>query len=188
MKVMKKLSQALILTTITLSLVAGFTQAADEFAFGGLSTSCFSYPEVVMTPYDDSTQSDQHHMTHEQAYHNDGATGTILLYGPVHPWIDQFGDGVSFAVTFRDPDGPGTEAQVLAELRFVGPGGIRTVSKLNSNDHAHETDNTQSMSTSLGYDQISRTEGYYIVRLYITRTNTNLKPVAFGYNLCSAIF
>ena len=185
---MQKLSRALIIATVTLSMAAGFAQAADEFAFGGLAASCFTYPAVAMTPYDDSVQSDMYHMTHERVYHNNGATGTILLYGPVHPWIEQFGDGVSFAVSYIDPDGPGTGTQVSAELRFVGPGGIQIVGKLNSDDRARATGEVQTMRTNLRYNQLNRTDGYYVVRVYIKRTDAKLTPAAFGYNLCSAVF
>jgi hypothetical protein len=65
-----------------LSLTA---QAANEFAWGGLNSSCFSYPAVAMSAYDRSIQSDLYRKTHEQVYHNTGVVGSILLYGPVRP-------------------------------------------------------------------------------------------------------
>ena len=173
-----------------LSLLIGkvaMVQAADQFAWGGLNPSCFSYPAVAMTPYDRSIQADLYRMTHERVYHNSNATGTILLYGPVLPW-NGFGDGVNFTATFTDPDGDGHDAQVVAELRHRGPGGIRIIAKLDSNDYALATTEVQTMTTGVTWDSLRYDEGYYVVRIYINRTNTELVPAAFGYNLCSAIW
>lgn len=174
-----------------LSLLIGkvvIVQAADQFAWGGLNPSCFSYPAVAMTPYDRSIQADLYRMTHERVYHNSNATGTILLYGPVHPWNESYGDGVNFKATFIDPDGEDDTAQVIAELRFVGPGGITFIAKLDSNDHAVATSDVQTMSTPVTWRHLGYDEGYYVVRIYVTRTNTGVVPAAFGYNLCSAIW
>lgn len=147
---------------VMLSLLIGkvaIVQAADQFAWGGLNPSCFSYPAVAMTPYDRSIQADLYRMTHERVYHNSNATGTILLYGPVHPW-NGYGDGVNFKATFKDPDGEGHEAQVVAELRFVGPGGIRIIAKLDSNDYALATSEVQTMTTGVTWDRLRYDEGY----------------------------
>jgi len=168
--------------------MSGNAFAADEFAFGGLNPSCYTYPAVAMTPYDESIQENRYRMTHERVYHRDGVTGLVLLYGPVHPWKDVFGDGVRFSATFRDPDGPGTASQVVAQLRFVGPGGIRIISTLDSNQRAQATDDIQVMSEPINFSELDQTDGYYVVRFYLQRTDATLRPAAFGYNLCSAIF
>lgn len=173
--------------SIMLIISSVSAHAANEFALGGLNPSCFSYPAVAMTPYDKSIQADRYHATHTRVYHNNDATGSILLYGPVQPW-DEFGDGFTFSATYRDPDGPANEAQIIAQLRFIGPGGIRIIKTLKSNDHAFATNDIQTMASPLSWSELSRDDGYYVVRMYVTRTNTNLLPAAFGYNLCSTIF
>lgn len=161
-------------------------QAADDFAqSGGFSSSCFSYPAVAMTPYDESTS--KYHSTHSRVYHKGRNRGSILLYGPARSGTAS-GDGVLFEASFIDPDGAGTRSQVTAELRFVGNGGIQTISVLKSNDYAYQTNSVQSMATTINYSQLSRKDGYYIVRMYINRTDTGVKPAAFGYNFCSRIF
>ncbi len=164
------------------TVISFSVQAADEFAFGGLNHSCFSYPVVAMTPYDKSVS--KYRATHSQVYHEKNVTGNILLYGPVQPW-DFFGDGFLFKATFRDPDGSANEAQVIAQLRFIGDDGIKIIKTLRSNDFALATPDVQTMSSPI---QLTHDNGYYIVRMYIQRTNTTIKPAAFGYNLCSAIF
>jgi hypothetical protein len=161
--------------------------AQDRFAGGGLSTGCFTQSAVAMTPYDVSIQQNLYKMTHERVYHNTAATGSILLFGPVHPW-HVYGNAASFSVTYKDPDGAGTAAQVSAQLRHVGPAGIRIISTLNSNLSARVTDNTQVMSLTVPWSQLDDTIGYYVVRVTITRTTTTVTPVALGYSLCSIIF
>lgn len=161
--------------------------AQGQFAFGGLSQDCFSQPAVAMTPYDLNIQQNQYRMTHEQVYHNAGQTGSILLYGPVHPWR-AYGDGLTFSVTYKDPDGRAPAARVRAQLRHVGPSGISIIATLDSNDHAQVSSDAQVMSTGLQWSQVSATTGYFVVRVYVERTSTTVTPAAFGYNLCSAFF
>jgi hypothetical protein len=165
----------------------GLADTGVQFAFGGLSQDCFSYPAVAMTPYDLNIQQNQYRMTHEQVYHNIGQTGAILLYGPVHPW-KAFGDGLTFSVTYKDPDGHATAGRVRAQLRHVGPSGIRIIATLDSNDHAQASNDAQIMSAGLQWSQVSANTGYFVVRVYVERTDTVVAPAAFGYNLCSAIF
>ena len=161
--------------------------AQGQFAFGGLSEDCFSHPAVAMTPYDLNIQQNQYRMTHEQVYHNTGQTGAILLYGPVRPWR-AFGDGLTFSVTYKDPDGRATAGRVRAQLRHVGPSGISIIATLDSSDHAQTSNDAQVMSTLLQWSQVSANTGYFVVRVYVERTNSAVAPAAFGYNLCSAIF
>jgi hypothetical protein len=180
----------LISKLLVLIAVAGLSlsaQAANEFAWGGLNTGCYTYPAVAMTPYDRSIQDDLYRMTHEQVYHNTGATGSILLYGTVRPW-EMYGDGITFTATYKDPDGRGTDASVVAQLRYVDASGIHILKTLNSNDHAFATTDVQTMSTTVSFSELSYNYGYYVVRLYIYRKDTGLSPAAYGYNLCSAIF
>ncbi len=99
-----------------------------------------------------------------------------------------YGDGFTFAATFKDPDGAGTDAQVVAQLRFVGPNGIRIIKTLDSNKSARPTNDVQRMHAPLNYSDLNDDEGYYVVRLYVYRKDTTLGPAAYGYNLCSAIF
>lgn len=171
-----------------LFICSTIAHADDKFSFGGMSPTCYTYPAVSMTPYDQSIQNRLYRMTHEQVYHGLNKKGTILLYGPVQPWNDSFGDGVNFNISFIDSDGPGTDAQVTAQLRHIGPGGIRIIKTLRSNDHAFPTDEVQRMTAGVRWEELSRTDGYYVVRLYIDRKNFSVKPAAFGYSLCSAIW
>jgi hypothetical protein len=161
--------------------------AQDQFAPGGLRDDCFTQSAVAMTPYDVTIQQEQYRMTHERVYHNAGAIGSILLYGPVHPWRG-FGEGFSFAVTYKDPDGVGTAAQVTAQLRHVGPQGIRIIATLDSNRSARTSEDAQVMSTPVAWSQVGDRTGYFVVRVYVVRTNTAVTPAAFGYSLCSAVF
>ena len=183
----RRIRSLLVLGVLWL-MMGSNASVANEFAEGGLLPSCYTYPAVAMTPYDRSIQDNLYRMTHEHVYHQEGQTGLVLLYGPVQPWVDMFGDGVRFSATFRDPDGPGEASKVVAELRFVGPGGIRIISTLNSNEHARATDDAQVMSEGISFRDLNRHDGYYLVRFYIQRDDTTLQPAAFGYNLCSAVF
>jgi hypothetical protein len=160
---------------------------ANTFAIGGLSDACFTYPAVAMTPQNDAIQDNRYLMTHERVYHQPESTDMILLFGPVHPWMNQFGEHVSFKVTFKDPDGPGTDAQVVGQFRFVDPQGIHILGTLDSNQHAQVTDRVQTMAMAIDRRKIERENGYYLVRLIIKRTTAELQPVAFGYNLCSTV-
>lgn len=156
-----------------------------KFAEGALTPSCFTYPAVAMTPYNESIN--KYRATHGRVYHEQNKSGSILLYGPVQSW-NYYGDGFTFEASYRDPDGSGTGSQVIAQLRFVSDEGIKIIKTLKSNDFAFETPNTQTMSSGMDWSELSQSDGYYTVRMYVQRNNTNLKPVAFGYNLCSAIF
>ncbi len=178
-------NKAKVILFLGVTALSFSAQATDEFAFGGLASSCFSYPAVAMTPYDKS--ADKYHATHTRVYHKGRKTGSILLYGPVQPW-ESFGDGFVFKATFRDPDGAGTGSQVIAQLRFIGNDGIRIIKTLKSNDSALATSDVQTMSSPLEWNEIKRNDGYYVVRMYVQRRDASLRPAAFGYNLCSAIF
>lgn len=171
-------------------VVGGSTRAAwaqGQFAFGGLSPDCFSLAAVAMTPYDVNIQQNQYRMTHEQVYHNATATGSILLYGPVHPWR-MFGDGLAFSVTYKDPDGRATGSRVRGQLRHVGPAGIRIIATLDSANHAHVSNDAQVMSIPVKWSQVNDRTGYFVVRIYVERSHVGVQPAAFGYNLCSTIF
>ena len=176
-----------------LAVVASFAastpavHAQGQFAYGGLRRDCFTQSAVTMTPYDLNIQQNQYRMTHERVYHNTAATGSILLYGPVHPW-EAFGEGFSFAVTFKDTDGAGTAGRVMAQLRHIGSGGIRIIATLDSNLFARATTDAQVMSTPIAWSQVGNNTGYFVVRVYVERTNTTAAPAAFGYSLCSAVF
>jgi len=161
---------------------------ADEFASGAFSETCFSYPAVAMTPYDQSIQHRLYRMTHERVYHAKNKKGTILLYGAVGQWNSVYGDGFNFNVSYIDPDGKGKKSSVKAELRFIGEHGIQILSTLNSNNYAHATKSVQTMTKSLPFSKLANKKGFYVVRIYINRKNTKLTPKAFGYSLCSRIF
>ena len=161
--------------------------AQDKFAGGGLSAGCFTQSAVTMTPNDLSIQPNQYRMTHERVYHNTGATGSILLYGPVHPW-HAYGDAVRFSVTYKDPDGVGTAGQVIAQLRHVGAAGIRIIATLNSNLTALMTDDAQVMGTPVSWSELDDTSGYFVVRVSVARTTTTVTPAAYGYSLCSTVY
>jgi hypothetical protein len=182
-----KISTYLMASMLLFSNVAN----ANEFASGAFSQSCFSYPAVAMTPYDRSINQRLYRMTHERVYHANNEKGTILLYGPVAPWNDIYGDGFRFNVSYIDPDGKGKKSSVKAELRFVGANGIKIVSRLNSNDYSYDSihpNKVQTMSAPLDYSKLDDKEGFYVMRIYIKRTTTKLTPKAFGYSLCSSIF
>jgi hypothetical protein len=157
--------------------------AQDKFASGGLSTKCFTQAAVTMTPYDVSIQQNQYRMTSERVYHNTAATGSILLFGPVHPF-QMIGDAARFSVTYKDPDGAGTAAQVTAQLRHVGPAGIRVIATLDSNLTAQVAESTQAMGTHVGWGQLKDTIGYYVVRVSVTRATTSVTPAALQYSVC----
>ena len=169
------------------SIVVGNVETArgvDDFAW---SSRCFQYSAVAMTPYNMSIQGNQYRQTHERVYHRPGATGLILLYGPAD-FRNLGGDGVRFSVTYKDPDGPGFNSRVHAELRHIGPNGIRIISRLDSNKEGHATNEIQTMSDPIEWRQLNQRKGFYVVRIYITRKDTTLVPSAFGYSLCGSIF
>jgi len=183
-KYLNKISSCLFCCTLLISSIA----ESNEFASGAFSKNCFSYPAVSMTPYDESIKQKKYRMTHERVYHADNKTGSVLLYGPVTPWNNIFGDGVSFSTTYIDPDGRGKNSSVKAELRFVGANGINVISTLDSNNFANTTDKVQTMSTPLSFSQLSDKKGFYVVRMYLNRVSNKVTPKAFGYSFCSAIF
>ena len=168
-------------------LISGIAES-NEFSNGAFSKNCFSYPAVAMTPYDESINQKKYRMTHERVYHADNKTGLVLLYGPVAPWNNIYGDGISFSATYIDPDGRGKDSSVKAELRFVGQNGIDIISTLDSNDFANSTEKVQTMSTPLKFSQLSDKKGFYVVRMYLNRTSKKYTPKAFGYSFCSAIY
>jgi hypothetical protein len=169
------------------AMSASPTSAQGRFAAGGLSPDCFSLSAVAMTPYDVNIQANHYRMTHERVYHNTTATGSILLYGQVHPW--RFGgDGVSFSVTYKDPDGQATGGGVRAQLRHIGSGGIRIIATLDSNERAAATTDAQVMSVPIPWSQVNQRTGHYVVRIYVERSTVAVAPAAFGYSLCSAVF
>lgn len=181
------LRSCVIAVAACLGVSVSAAHAQDQFATGGLRDDCFTQSAVAMTPYDLNVQQNQYRMTHERVYHNTAATGSILLYGPVHPWR-AYGEGFSFSVTYKDPDGRGTAGHVMAQLRHVGPGGIRIIATLDSNLSARATDDAQVMSTPVSWSQVGDNTGYFVVRVYVDRINTTVVPAAFGYNLCSTVF
>ena len=193
--VWRQMRQGPVAPVVALMIVAGgmavvpvpVTAAADQFAVGGLRSDCVSYGAVAMTPYDLSIQANLYRMTHEHVYHGTTQTGSILLYGPVLPWR-MTGDGFVFSVTYTDPDGPGLASSVRGNLGHVGPAGIRIIATLDSNTQARTTGDVQVMSVPLPWSQLNDSTGYYVVRLYVERTNTAVVPSAYGYNLCSAVF
>jgi hypothetical protein len=180
-------SPLLSLGMLAASLVpAAAAHAQDRFAFGALTDQCFATAADAMTPYDSSIQLDQYRATHGRVYHQTGKTGEILLYGPVRPW-NFGGDGVFFSATYIDPDGAGTAAQVVAELRHVGPNGIKVIATLDSNTQP-ASPASRVMTKGLKWSELSEDYGYYTVRVYVRRANTTIAPAAFGYNLCNGVF
>lgn len=190
MKTKRSWLEALIAGIPVLAAIAFVSvpaSAGDQYAPGALRNGCFTYPAVAMAPYDVTANNKMFRKTHERVYFSGSKTGTILLYGPVH---NNFGggDGLVFKGTYIDPDGPGTGSQVLYQLRHVGPAGITVISTLRSNNHAFATNEVQWMSDVISSKDMNRYDGYYVVRAYITRTSSSLKPVAFGYNICGEVF
>jgi len=177
-----------VLTAVSTAILLGAglsmsAQAAPGFANNtGLNTSCFSYPAVAMTPYNEDLS--KYAATSSGVKHKTNLIGRILLYGPVQPW-NMSGDHV-FSASFKDPDGAGNDSQVTAELRFVDANGIKIIKVLKSNDFAQAVPGKQTMSAGLTRRDIGYVNGHYIVRIYIQR-NALIKPVAYGYNLCSTV-
>lgn len=118
-------------------------------------------------------------------YHNSLATGKILLYGPAE--FPGGGAGFQFKVLFQDPDGIGTDARVVGQLRHVGPQGIQIIATLDSTEETEITDEIQVMSKSLRWSELSQEEGYYTVRIYVDRAHTEIAPAAFGYDFCGGL-
>ena len=178
------ITKALVILTLFVVLLqtVGVGQAANEFAL--LDESCFSYPSTAMSAYDTSIQKNLYRKTHARVYHQAAATGTILLYGPA----DKIRNGATgFQVTFKDPDGPGFNSRVVAKLRHIGPGGIKTIKTLDSNTNSRVTNEIQTMKATFFTPSTHRTSGFYEVRIYIYRSTTDLSPSAFGYSFCNVI-
>jgi len=160
------------------NVIASACINADEL------TDCFAYPAVAMTPYDKSREA--YRATHSMVYHKDNSNEMLLLYGPVM-LPKRTGDGFQLSATYKDPDGRSEQAEVIVELRFIGVNGINIIKAISSSDFATISDGIQTMSFSESWSKLNRTDGYYIVRMYIKRSDTNLEAAAVGYKLCSGV-
>ena len=178
-------SLSILALVATVFLISNNAFAANQYSFGGMSSSCFTHAAVAMTPYDRSIQGNVYRMTHERVYHNTSKTGMILLYGPLRPWQDMYGDNARLNVSYIDPDGPGQDAYVAAAVRHIGPRGLHIIRTLNSNHHAQTTKEVQTMSVAVPYNELDEHEGFYDIRVYVVRSNTSVSPVVFGYSMCS---
>lgn len=170
-----------------------YSAPATAEIFG--NNSCFNYPAVAMTPYNKSIQSDLYVMTHERVRHNKDKTGTILLYGPVNtfdpPAAEVVGLGLDYGYTVS---GTG-RASAIVQLRFVSDEGqisiMKTVRENIIGTADHET--TPANATRSLYEvipdsaRLQRTDGYYMVRVYLNRNSSNIKLHAIGYKLCGGI-
>lgn len=151
---------------------------------GTVTDSCFQYPAVAMTPYDESVS--KYHATHSRVYHQPDETGSILLYGPVQfqpTDYDNNFDSYIFQATYSDPDASQAGSQVVAQLRFIdNNGGVYIIETLASNEQFSQRTGVTTMREVFSLNV--RNDGYYIVRMYVQRADTSLQPVAIGYSLC----
>lgn len=173
--------------------VASHSLPASAAIFG--NDNCFSFPAVAMTPYDSSIQADLYKMTHERVYHKQNKTGQILLYGPVDAFTPVLGEANVLGLDFTySINGPGT-ASVSAQLRFVSDRGnittISTATRSFTGTIAHRFNPVKgsfsASSTIPRTANLTRQDGYYMVRVYINRSSSSLKLSAIGYNLCGTI-
>lgn len=183
----KTVRSAAAICGTALLLATASAQAASP-----LSPFCTTWPAVAMTPYNESIQNDQYKMTHERVYHNDGKTGSILLYGPVAGSWNSL-DYSSFSVFLKDPDGTASTAEVSANLRFVdNNGGIHIIANISSNNWSDLSrksygNGVRKIFKHLPSSAFDREDGMYMVRIYVSRSNTHVLPSVLYYQLCGEV-
>jgi hypothetical protein len=129
--------------------------------------------------------------THGKVLHNGTTTQDVVLFCPVA--IDSIsipnpGPGGSFSpltvmtVKYVDPDGTGTQANVLAELKFAdAAGNMVELAVASSSAQANGSTGIATMDANIA--QVDSSSGHLFVQLTIHRTTASLAPAVYGYSL-----
>lgn len=129
--------------------------------------------------------------THGKVQHNATSTTDIVLFCPVQPSFISFpsgGQGVFtqpftvMTIKYVDPDASGTQANILAELKYAdAAGNMVEVAVASSSAQTNGSTGITTMNANLGkYDASA---GQLFVQLTLHRTTSGLVPAVYGYTL-----
>lgn len=178
---------ALAVAVAVTSLFAAPSASAQGIAvFGKASGSA-----IACVPMSSATWPVPWTQTHGKVVHNGTTTQDVVLFCPVA--IDTIaiptpGPGYSVApltvmtVKYVDPDGAGTQANVLAELKYAdAAGNMVELAVASSSAQAGGATGIATMDANISQAQING--GQLFVQLTIHRTTSTLAPAVYGYEL-----
>ena len=129
--------------------------------------------------------------THGKVQHNATSTSDIVLFCSVQPSFISYPTGspaggvepfTVMTIKYVDPDATGTQANVLAELKYADAGGnMVEVAVASSGSHTGGGTGITTMDANIGKYDLSG--GHLFVQLTLHRTTTNLFPAVYGYTL-----
>jgi hypothetical protein len=129
--------------------------------------------------------------THGKVLHNGTTTQDVVLFCPVA--IDSisiptgtaaggYSPATVMTVKYVDPDGTGTQANVLAELKYADAGG-NMVELAVASSSAQTSGSTGIATMDANIAKGDYSSGHLFVQLTIHRTTAGLAPAVYGYSL-----
>ena len=176
-------------TLLVGALVAAATGQAHAFP-------CFGTSMITCNPWQQSVQDDAYFQTGGRAKHKDAATGVIQVFCPVFNTTgqnrfssDSENTWNDLIVTYKDPDGPGTQYRVTASLRYVDTSGrVKTVATVDSNEQFNAPLTDTTMQTRISGHTFDFLHRHYYLQVGINREDTEAAPDVAGFNICGRIF
>jgi hypothetical protein len=174
------------LATIAVSLFAN----SSAFAQGIIVTETAQGSAIACVPMSSPTLPVPWVQTHGKVQHNATSTTDIVLFCQVaitalsFPSNIQgvFGAGLTvMTVKYVDPDGTGSGANVLAELKYADAGGNMIEEAVASSSTQSSTGITTMDANITGSNFPSG--GQLFVQLTLHRTSTGLFPAVYGFEL-----
>jgi hypothetical protein len=165
--------------------------ARSAFAQGFIFSEGASGSAIACVPMSSATWPVPWTQTHGKVIHNGTTTQDVVLFCPVA--IDTIaipsGGPVGgsqpmtvMTVKYVDPDGTGSQANVLAELKYADAAG-NMVELAVASSSAQSSNATGISTMDANISQTPVNGGHLFVQLTIHRTTSSLVPAVYGYSL-----
>jgi hypothetical protein len=171
---------SIAITALFVTILIAAPVQAENWSING--SSC--------VPGDPAIQNNRYLVTAGTVKHQSTATGLITLYCPItFPRLigREFASPLRFralVVTYADSDGPGTVANITAQLvrLKMGTGSLTNIGNaLDSNIASSEPTSGSKMIVLISH--IADSNDYYYVRVDLNRSDTSASSTLFGVNL-----
>jgi hypothetical protein len=180
------------LALATISTVAVSLFASSSASAQGLITQEEAVGSAIScVPLSSNTLPVPWVQTHGKVLHNATSTTDIVLFCPVQPSFISYPSGgpasgfepfTVMTIKYVDPDATGTQANVLAELKYADAAGdMVEVAVASSSAQTGGGTGITTMNANIGKFDLAG--GHLFVQLTLHRTTTRLFPTVYGYSL-----
>ena len=180
----------LAFATIAAAAVSLFA-SSSAFAQGLVVQESAVGSAIACVPLSSNTLPVPWVQTHGKVQHNTTSTNDIVLFCPVQPSFLAYPLNVQgyavdpftvMTIKYVDPDATGTQANVLAELKFAdAAGNMVEVAVASSSAQTNGGTGITTMNANIGKFDLAG--GHLFVQLTLHRTSTGLFPAVYGYSL-----